>query len=64
MYKLRSDVKIDDNINLYVAASTSKDTYFIIDPRHKDMPYRYLIHKNNKYFCYELKLISRKKMLQ
>ena len=48
MYILRSDVKIEDNINLNVAASTSKDTHFIIDPRHKDMPYRYLIHKNNK----------------
>ena len=48
MYKLRSDVEIEDNINLNVAASASKDTYFILDPRHKDMPYRYLINKNNK----------------
>ena len=48
IYKLRSKVKIEDNINLNVAASASKATNFILDPRHKDMPYRYLIHNNNK----------------
>ena len=48
IYKLRSNVKIEDNINLYVAASASKAKNFILDPRHKDMPYRYLIHKNDK----------------
>ena len=46
MYKLRSDVKIEENINLDVAASYSKDTSFILDPRHKGMPFRYLIKKD------------------
>ena len=53
MYKLRSDVKIEDNINLNVAASNLKNTSFILDPRHKDMPFRYLINKYNKNLLYD-----------
>ena len=48
LYKLRSNVNIDDKIKLKVAVSSSKENDFIIDPRHKDMPLRYLIEKDNK----------------
>ena len=48
MYKLRSDVKIEDNINLNVAYSSLKDSTFFLDPRHKDLPYRYVIEKDKK----------------
>ena len=48
MYKLRSNVNIEDCVNLSIAISFSKESNFICDPRHKDLPFRYLIDDHNK----------------